>query len=437
MITPKDAIKKINIIVLGESTSYIGGKYSYPNILQSQLNDAYPNIFRIINLSVPAITTTQFKYSIDNYIRLYKPQLALLMIGINDQTHLSKLNMEDESFEDINGFYFEFKLLKLVKNIYLMKGKRLFKQDMKHSIIQGIDELKSQKEFTIFDKRSISKSYQLQDYNEVLKVYNKYEIKELNARAFEMYFDSLLQTHSLKEIIRKLKLHTEFNLSIGTIFRLIHMSEGVAYKNHNTVISLLNIMHEKTSNKEILNEALRYILEGYLFYTEQEFKIDDLKKSNKTKLIINGISSLEDKNKISMTIDYIDSMRILDVTKAKDLLHQIKFNKNTFGLFNMDRSIQNYRYILHSLETSQVKSILIQYPLRDSNILYNLFGKDKNVISNKENFIYALKNYHYDELFIDRFGGNFGHFTKKSATMVSSSVFTQIEKMYLQRELFH
>lgn len=111
--------KEIRIAVLGESTSaeYFAqsADVSWPKLLEQKLAVKYPSMkFKVYNLAVPSINTSQLlEIYFTNYNKI-KPQITIAMMGINDTSaieSLSGLNLKS------------FKSYKLLKWIVSVRGK--------------------------------------------------------------------------------------------------------------------------------------------------------------------------------------------------------------------------------------------------------------------------------------------------------------------------
>lgn len=83
------------IICLGESTTAIGGKDSYPSQLEELLNAQDTGItFSVINTAVAGTRTPIIIDNLPGYLERYQPDMVVSMMGINDH---------DDLFIDINN----------------------------------------------------------------------------------------------------------------------------------------------------------------------------------------------------------------------------------------------------------------------------------------------------------------------------------------------
>ena len=73
------------IVCFGESTTALGGRYSYPSQLEDILNQRDIGIsFSVINKGVPAGDTTGVLSMLEDTLDEYRPDIVITMIGVND-----------------------------------------------------------------------------------------------------------------------------------------------------------------------------------------------------------------------------------------------------------------------------------------------------------------------------------------------------------------
>jgi len=91
--------KVYRILCVGDSSTYGTGasdrnKFSYPSQLQNILNDKFINKkFEVINLGRPGISSSQLLNRFENDILKFKPNIAVMMIGINDPWNFEESNI--------------------------------------------------------------------------------------------------------------------------------------------------------------------------------------------------------------------------------------------------------------------------------------------------------------------------------------------------------
>ena len=81
--------------------------------------------------------------------------------------------------------------------------------------------------------------------------------------------------------------------------------------------------------------------------------------------------------------------------------------------------------------------IFVQYALRKTDILKNAFGSEINYISNFEVFKSLLKQYAYDDLFIDSAAKDFGHATPFGNRVIAENVAQELLKLTELNEWIH
>lgn len=89
---------------------------------------------------------------------------------------------------------------------------------------------------------------------------------------------------------------------------------------------------------------------------------------------------------------------------------------------------ENLRAVYHAIHAAvkdhRSQLVMMQYPLNDVRELQVYFNDVDDVlyISNQESFQRALQLMPYDQLFVDRFGGNFGHTTRLGNIIIATEV---------------
>jgi tetratricopeptide (TPR) repeat protein len=103
----------------------------------------------------------------------------------------------------------------------------------------------------------------------------------------------------------------------------------------------------------------------------------------------------------------------------------IKFEK--FNNKNSSTS-QNYILMQNMLKQKNIQLIAMQYPLRNVDTLKLYFKNSSNIVfvSNQQNFNDSLKKHSYNELFEDRFAGDFGHTTTHGTKLIARNVYPYV-----------
>ena len=81
--------EEYRILCLGESTTALGGEDSYPSLLEEMLNaQNRQKKFTVINEGIISTTSDYILKHIDQNLDMYKPQMVVVMMGINDKAYL-------------------------------------------------------------------------------------------------------------------------------------------------------------------------------------------------------------------------------------------------------------------------------------------------------------------------------------------------------------
>ena len=81
------------ILCLGESTTALGGEDSYPSQLEEMLNAQGRQMkFTVINEGRISTTSDYILKHLEGNLNTYKPQLVIVMMGINDYAYMHDPN---------------------------------------------------------------------------------------------------------------------------------------------------------------------------------------------------------------------------------------------------------------------------------------------------------------------------------------------------------
>ncbi len=114
------------IVCIGESTTALGGDQSYPSLLQDLLRQQCgKNRCSVFNKGVCGITTSGILADLEATIAMYKPNIVIAMIGINDNAEYVFEDDEEDTFSDkLLGDFKVYKLLTaLISNMEVRRDK--------------------------------------------------------------------------------------------------------------------------------------------------------------------------------------------------------------------------------------------------------------------------------------------------------------------------
>jgi lysophospholipase L1-like esterase len=182
------------IICIGDSTTYgIGAsnikKYSYPSQLQEILDSNTVNKkIDVINLGSPGINSSQVLNRFEKNINDYKPDIVIMMIGINDPWNFEESNVlkfynispVEALYERIKLMLNQFKLYQFLKLVHLSdKFKELkipaFDIKSQNKAVEFFkDNLDRVKAFNMAIVNNIANLKQISDDNNVKIIFMKY-----------------------------------------------------------------------------------------------------------------------------------------------------------------------------------------------------------------------------------------------------------------------
>ncbi|MEZ5333229.1 MAG: GDSL-type esterase/lipase family protein [Thermoanaerobaculia bacterium] len=75
------------ILAAGDSNVYGWGcseDDAYPGQLQERLDERYPEVFRVVNVGLPGLNSTEVVDRLDGWLDRYRPTMVLLTVGVNN-----------------------------------------------------------------------------------------------------------------------------------------------------------------------------------------------------------------------------------------------------------------------------------------------------------------------------------------------------------------
>ena len=194
------------VLCLGDSTTYFGGRGSYPVQLEGFLNKTDTGRkFQVLNKGVPGIETDAILFGLEENLNKYKPDILVVMMGINDFISTSAY---EESLKKKTSFFIRdlrvYKLVNFVR-LYIIdktekvrrfktRQKRKYIINRKKIIVENMELKKIYKEEEIEIDPNDDKAYiglgncyrEEEKYTEAEQMYKR--AIELNSDNDEAYF---------------------------------------------------------------------------------------------------------------------------------------------------------------------------------------------------------------------------------------------------------
>jgi tetratricopeptide (TPR) repeat protein len=111
--------------------------------------------------------------------------------------------------------------------------------------------------------------------------------------------------------------------------------------------------------------------------------------------------------------------------------------KTSFNFWELPATQRNYLSIIAQIQLGHAIPMVMQYPRRPVAPLQKALQNESGIIyvENVQNFETALKTKKYEDLFIDKFGGDFGHFTIEGSDLIAGEIVRVIEENHLLDKL--
>jgi hypothetical protein len=368
----------LRIVTIGESTTDENAYdpiISWPSQLESLLEKAGHNI-QIINLAQAASNSSIQAQRLIDHLDNIKPHLVISMIGIND------------SIVWLGGhkWYMRIRTVKLFFWI----------RDYLAYIVR------SRSKNEIFEKNS--------DYYVILK-----DLEGKNNQDGIRFVDQIALSYPRFFVDRKkaAQFYYELAFDIYSIYN----------KERSHFDLIFHLFKKSTEQQFYLNEvAFERFVHAISLMEDYDLCYETAQKFLKTNHFLNnlGLTSFAE---------------CAEKKPDTDFWNQV-FSRNIWRLnFVMTENtiLKSYERIFNELEKRNIQLMAMQYPTLSMEILgirEQLSAKTNNIIfiSNEDNFKEALEVFDYSDLFIDRFGGTFGHSTNKGNSIIADSVFQAITK---------
>jgi len=440
----KNQENSYRILTIGESTtaetSFVGNQ-TWPSQLERMLQEKYPDKnIKVFNRAMIGTNSNVLLGKIQKEIEEVKPDLIISMMGINDLSLISLTPSEfiaDQSgFEQ--SFFDKFKTTKLIK-LAIIKIK---KTNLEHTDI----ELNNDIEDLIFkgNAERFNKNYELSEkyFKKAIEI-STYDTSPFIGLAW-LYFDTQRYLEA-KEILKKAIVFNPDDsnpyVALGNIYRgegkydaAQKMFQKAIELDPNNYLAFIGygiwnadkknyVESEKLFLKSIeLNpqQADAYNELANIYRAEKEYS-----KAREYYSKVLGINTENNQAKIELK-----ALERLEL--GENIQNNQPINVNDF--YN-PVTVNNYEKLLQIANENNINVLMVEYPVRNPVALQTILAEIKNkqdlkikaeVVDNSVVFRKALENNKYEDIFIDRFGGEFGHATDKGNNILATNIFETI-----------
>ena len=456
-----DADGYYRILTLGESTTAWGDKDSWSSQLEWILNNNRNSEikFKVFNEGTSAKTTPFILTKLEDNLDKYKPHMVITMMGINDETYSSMKQGERITLN--NPTWLEkfrvYKLTKLLATTWERKAEE-------SNIIKLANIVEINKQFIQEEDRKIK---------EYMQSGSDYLYQKKFQEGEKMFIKALELDPNNEQIYIKLGSNYLWQIELGkTEGMFIEKAEEMFKKaieinpNNHNAYKELGYLYRTQGRYEEAEEIYKKVIEIDPNFTMPYYGLAKL--YNKIGLFKKAEEMVE---KIVKLLPEINNDQFFetwtfyrnqgDIEKAENLIKkaiEIHANKSwpyaEMGIFYIEQNRiteaevmfkkameirtknynsitrENYFKLYQILKERDVKYIAMQYPIRSVDELKIIFkgGEDIIFVSNEDNFKKALQKNKYEYLFIDIFGGEFGHATYEGNKLIAKNAAKAIFK---------
>lgn len=452
------------ILFLGESTTAEGGWDSYPRKTGRILEKRVPAIkFSVINKGTPGVDTTYLLSRLQDNLKQYKPNMVVTMMGINDQAadvaHGGRLHRGIEYvkrlrlYKLLKVFFTKIRERDILKEIYLSRA---------HYYREKDDYMMAER---LFNKAIKIKPKECDAYIEFARYYLD---REDYLKAEEFFNKATQASHRdyvpYLEYGRYWMERQDYSKSEEMLKKALDLS-GNSYKAFIELGHCYNDAGRFDQARQMFEKAVEssprayeaYLEFGRYYYQRQAMpeaealfkKSLELNPDNEATCMDLGWCYAEQgkftlaeemfKKAIGIApgtdIVYTELARFYESQgrkeEAQEIINKVVKNvRSTDDLSEMTK--RNYRKLADIVLSKGIRLVCVQYPRRPLAPLKKMFKPTDKIkfVDNEKTFKEAIRNGSYEDYFVDRLAGDFGHFTSKGGDLLANNVADCIVEEY-------
>ena len=440
------------ILALGESTTATGGTMAWPAQLERILNQDIDMTNKgircqVINEGVVGTNTTVILSHLQEYINIYKPNIVISMMGVNDYALQG-------GYEDPYGVHFtassEHSWQNIVNKIQLYRAYKFLYQDisdfitfyMRRNVVKLItmgntyrltgDYARSEKTLQRVIYLDPKNDWALDNYGWLLRDEYRYEDAE------EQFLMAIAVNHNSDSPYVEA---ANFYRYIGNFDEAKRLYDRALQVNENSAWAYdeLGNWYQDQKQYQLSEDQYRKAIEKNYNFENAWFDLGTLLRDegrlDEAEKIYNTLLTFT-KNSSRVTEEKETLLRIRTGTTASPAASENVVN---------DVTKTNYQALAEKLFVQHIPLVAVQYPTKPVSLLLSLFGAPDNatptaerllqkgvyVVDVETTFKDALQTESYDSLFIDHFGGTFGHATAKGNELLATTVAVQVKFILL------
>lgn len=380
---PNSNVKnEFRILCLGESTTAWGYGNSYPKFLERKLQAKLPHFkINVINAGVSGTNTSQILDNLPHNLDLYRPHLVLTMMGINDKWALKNWNPVINIFRKLSP---RVRLAKLLYYLFVnLHYKNQVDLDYRNSF-----ELKTEQKSILAE---LEKKY-MDSPKDHIYFLKKGEVY-LNLGLFE---SAIFWT-------KKALLRSDKNLDIDSykILGLAYLHKG----DHHLAQMYLDQFFKKVKRPDVMIDLLKYLSIGLSPFSKS------IMIKWRDQIQLHGPTNSQ-------------RQEINTIVRGYDQSPSFEGKSSTSPVFTLPQTTKNYIEIISLLKLRKIPVVILNYPNLPTSKMKRKLSSFQNlhIVANEDPFQHYMKEGHFTDLFVDRFGGMTGHYTALGAALLADNV---------------
>ena len=437
-----DKTVNYRIMCLGDSTTALGGKNSYPLQLENILNQRSQRThFSVINKGAILVDTSYILQHLEENIARYKPDMVTIMAGINDQysPYTGEMPQNQSLFDKL-------KTIKFVKLLIRNLNSKASGQDRPRAYPIE-DDLRKRVEVNPFDGAAyieLGRFYrQLGRYVESEQALTR--AAQVNPADYIAYFEAGMTYLDQSKYMQAENMFRKTR-ELNPQYFMASMQLAFTYKLEGKYKEAERIILEGI-NADPETNAWGYSELGFCYKSEGRYDEAEemLKKSTEVlplyfwayaELVncykIRGkYDQAENILKKAIQVNPEDEKAFAELGRLYKVMGRSKeseefLDKSEFLASKRygSKTKYNYHMIKRVLDSKGIRLVCVQYPMRSVKPLQQIFNGEEGIIfvDNQESFREAVQKYGFSQYFDDMFAGDFGHCNAKGNKLLAENI---------------
>ncbi|MBS3135511.1 hypothetical protein J4401_00960 [Candidatus Woesearchaeota archaeon] len=428
----------LNVLAIGDSMT-IEGEDPWPEQLEVILSNATNRSAHVFVVGHAGLDTSEAISLLEENLPKYNPDIVIVMLGMADEVNEKLVHDNSAKYFSANEFLKNFRLYELIEHYF---NSNIEKKDKPEPIFIPVVKNFLGDSESIFN---LGVSYLNKGELDIAKNNFNKLISNNNDSAYALqaigieYFKHSMYEESLEYLLKYIEIvphdkraylvmaNDYFSLNrpkdaIAILDKFDNAYDAIDPKHERLLIELAKTV-DSTNQKEksqvalfLFSIALEKFPDRASVY--REFGWHYLRQNQTEyaeKLFANGYK----KNKAMMARVYSDiGAKYIELNMSTEGQKWLKLSMNIREEYLGIKTAINFRKMHEMTKGRQI--IIMQYPTLKIDTLKSIFEgiKEVLIVSNEDNF----QGYNYDDVFLDREFGYFGHATKKGNNLIAQNL---------------